>query len=565
MPRTRRALSPARAVSRLAAVKGQFGPGTAAVKLELLRAAETAALRTASQVRSLHESLCFLHAYPDDPDVFALVRRMLASFETRADLRRHRRALENSGVAGTDIVYPFGASTARWLAGRHGDRLTVAWGHGEQEEALETRLPLLTLWSERAVFDEPPLPLRPWIDRLRGRETDASFLVRRSAACTGTSLLGDQLYDELGLTLRLAPGAGTPSRTLARLPRRDIVCQSGPLRTGRPDLREAARTPPGRVIDVGRRDAARLIHLAREAMVTRERDLYSFVAADPRDVRVIDCGDGLELACYGVHPEQRLLLDAVYSFLMLRNGVPVGYALASALWRSSEIAYNVFESYRGAEAAWVYGRILAVMHTMFGADSFTIFPYQLGHENAEGLESGAWWFYAKLGFRPRDPRIASLAAREAARVRRRPGYRTPPSTLRTLVTANLFLDLGAPRRDVLGDIPTERIGLAASDLVASRFGADRERATVTLAVEAASRLGVRDWRQWPSGEWLFWERWAPLVALLPGLDTWTGDERGALVEIIRAKGGRRESDYVARFDAHPRLGAALASLARAQG
>ena len=39
------------------------------------------------------------------------------------------------------------------------------------------------------------------------------------------------------------------------------------------------------------------------------------------------------------------------------------------------------------------------------------------------------------------------------------------------------------------------------------------------------------------------------------------DER-ALVDVIRAKGGRRESDFVARFDAHPRLGAAIAALAR---
>mgnify|MGYP006270346331 CR=1 FL=1 len=38
-----------------------------------------------------------------------------------------------------------------------------------------------------------------------------------------------------------------------------------------------------------------------------------------------------------------------------------------------------------------------------GADAFTIYPYQLGHENDEALRSGAWWFYQKSGFRPRDP------------------------------------------------------------------------------------------------------------------------------------------------------------------
>ena len=35
-----------------------------------------------------------------------------------------------------------------------------------------------------------------------------------------------------------------------------------------------------------------------------------------------------------------------------------------------------------------------------------------------------------------------------------------------------------------------------------------------------------------------------------------------LVDVIRAKGGRRESAFVTRFDAHPRLGPALVQIAR---
>lgn len=566
MPRTsrprRQPSSIARALARLVAIKSQYGPGLADEKIALLQRLGTATLGTAAQVSEWHEALCFLHAYPDSAQVFDTVARQLRVFAQRRDLRRHRRAFENSGMAGTEIVYPFAAATARWLAGRCGASLTVAWGHEENTDALDTRLPLLTAWGERAVFDEPPLATRPWIEKLRGRDTDAAFLIARCAASTGTSMLGDQLYDELGLTLRVAPGPGTPSRTLARAPRRAVACQTGPLRRERPDIQAEARKPPRSTRDVRGREATALIDLARESMVTRKRDLYSFVAADPRDIRIIDWGDGFEMACFGVKPEQRLLLEAVYGFLMLRNGVPVGYALTSALWRSSEVAFNVFDTYRGAETAWTYGRLLAVMHTAFGVDTFTIYPYQLGHDNDEGLLSGAWWFYYKLGFRPRDPETAALAEREATRVRRRPAYRTGLATLRKLVRANLFLDLDDPRRDVIGTIPADRLALRVTDLMAARFGADRERATSTLADEAAAALGVSGWRRWPAGERLCWERWAPIVALLPDLNAWTRDHRASLADVIRAKGGRRESDYVAGFDAHPRVGSALASLAR---
>lgn len=557
-----RRLNPGLALTRLAAVKADYGPGAARRKLVLLTSLERAALTRADQVVQLHEVLAFLHAYPDDERVFTLVRRMLGAFHRRIDLRRLRSRLENSGIAGTDTVYPFAASTARWLAERAPDALTVEWDAGENTRAFETRLPLLTLWSERAVFDEPPLEGRVWVGRLRGGETDATLLVRRSAAVTGTTLLGDELYDELNLTLRVAAGPDAPDRTRPRVAGHPLVLQRGPLRTGRPDLRADMLVPPRHIRSASGRTAVELIDLAREAMVTRARDLYCFAAADPADVRVVDCGDGLEFACMGVQVEQRLLLDAVYGFLTLRNGVPIGYALFGTLWRSAEVAYNVFESFRGGEAAWVYGRLLATVHAMFGVDTITVDPYQLGHHNDEGLESGAWWFYYKLGFRPRDPAVSDLADREARRVQRRPGYRTALPTLRRLVTANVYFSLGPERADVLGSLDTNAMALRVSDMVVRRFGSDRERATRTLADEAAAALGVVNWRRLPRGPRLWWERWAPVVALLP-VHRWTEPERTALREVVLAKGGRRESDYVTRFDAHPALGRALASLAGA--
>ena len=301
-------------------------------------------------------------------------------------------------------------------------------------------------------------------------------------------------------------------------------------------------------------------------MVTRARDLYTFTAANLKDACLVDCGDGLEFFCIGVDPEQRLLLDAVYGILTLRNGVPIGYALFSALWRSSEVAYNVFESFRGGESAWVYGRLLATIRAMFGADTFTDRSVPARPSQRRGPRVGR----VVVLLQARIPAVGS-GRRATGDERGRQGRRAEglPHRARRrcgrLVSANLFLQIGPPRRDVIGAIPTGAIGLAVTDYVNARFGTDRERATEELAAEAAARLGVDGWRRWAAGERLFWERWAPLVALMPGLDGWSAAERLDLAAVIRAKGGRRESDFVARFDAHPRLGAALVSLARRRG
>jgi hypothetical protein len=49
---------------------------------------------------------------------------------------------------------------------------------------------------------------------------------------------------------------------------------------------------------------------------------------------------------------------------------------------------------------------------------------------------------------------------------------------------------------------------------------------------------------------------------LPGVSHWSSAERAATVNTIRAKGGPREDAFVHAFDAHPKLGAALAKLLR---
>lgn len=550
----------ARALARLKALAGRYG-GLGAERLSLLEILDRGRLSTARQVRALHEALAFLHAYPDNHAVLTQVRRMLARFDRRSDLRRHRAALADSGMAGTDTFYRFVPATARWLAARWGDSLSVDWEEVD-EAKLARHLTLLATYAESPGQDEPPLEGRAWLDRLRGRETDAAFLVKRLGSLDASPFLRDHVHAELGLMLKLAPGPDTPSRTRARLPRPRVHVQHEPLRRGRPDLREMVKTPPLAVRTVGRRDAERLIDLAREAMVTRSRDLDAFAFADPRDARMIDCGGGLEFGCLGVEPEYRMLLEAVYGFVVLQNGVPIGYALASALFGSSEIAFNIFDTYRGAEAAWAYGRFLAAMRAMFGVDTFTIFPYQLGGEgNDEGIESGAWWFYYKLGFRPRDPGVKRIARRELTRMKARPSHRSSPATLRALARRNVFLDLGAGRDDVIGVLATDRIGLAVTDRLARRYGADRERAARESADEAARLLGAGDWRRFPAGERLAWTRLAPVVLLLPGVARWTPAARRALAAVVRAKGGRRESDYVARFDAHAPLRRALVRLA----
>jgi len=513
-------------------------------------------------VQRLHEVLSFLHAYPDDRRVRAQVERMLTRFSQRPDLRRFAAALADTGIEGTPITYSFYWATALWLETKWPGCLSIDWKLFEKGDDLWGVLYTLLPFTESLALDEANISSRKLVECLKQPdETDAGFVIRRVSTSLGDDNTREMVYEDLDIYCTLSPGPGTPTRTGARYKRSPVVFQSRPLDHSRPDLKKEIRIPPLAMRSVSRREGRELIAMARAAMVTRSRDLYAFQQGDENDVRLIDCGYGLQFAAIGLRPEYRLMLDTVYGFLTLKNGVPIGYVLTRSYFNSSEVAYNVFETFRGGESARVYARVLAMTRHLFGADVFTVDPYQMGHDNEEGLKTGAWWFYYKLGFRPLDPGVNRLVRSELARMRRNPRHRSSQATLNKLSSKNMFFYLGSPRRDVRGIISLENIGLAVSQYLARRFGADRERAMQACEEEAAELLGVRSSRDFTRGERLTWQRWSPLILALPGVARWSRDEKRALADVARSKGGPRESDYLSLFDSHRKLRRALLTLA----
>jgi len=555
-------------LARLERLRFEFSAEGAREKRRLVARLARARLASAAAVRRLHELLLFLCAYADDGELRAEVERALAGFATRPDLRRFRDALESSGIAGTALRYPFYQATATRLALAHPAELHVAWESldDEQEQRLLDRLEFLTAHAASPLVDELDLPLRTWLARLKSpREGDGAFLARRLGELAGDPLVREILYDEVQPELVLRAGAGTPSRTLARGELGIFAPRHAPLRRSRPVLPDVLALQP-RVRAVSPREGARLVELARNAMVTRSRDLDVFAHGDARDVRVLECEDGLAFVAIGFRPERRLLFEAVYGFLTLQNDVPIGYVLNSALFGSAEVAYNVFDAFRGAEAAHVYGWVLACVHQLFGVDTFTVYPYQLGHENEEGIASGAWWFYQRLGFRPRHAPTLALMRRELARMQARPGYRSPPAMLRRLARENMYYSSGKARDDVIGVLSLAELAEPGARLLAERYGACQAEGEEALAREVAQRLGVRAPVGWSAGERLWWRRWAPVLAALPELEQWSPAERRAALGVVRAKGGRRESDFVRALDGHVPLRRALRRAAtRARG
>ena len=247
-------------------------------------------------------------------------------------------------------------------------------------------------------------------------------------------------------------------------------------------------------------------------------------------------------------PEKRLPLRAYHSAMIYKNGVPIGYFEGLSLFERMESGFNLYYTFRDGETAWLYARILAVMKHLTGVTAFTLDPYQVGFDNEEGIESGAFWFYRKLGFRSTSGEIQKLTKNEEEKIAKRKDYRTPATTLRKLAAAPMILELDDSKKCDWDHFQLRQIGFAVQRLMAEKFSGDAERMREGAVRTISSLLGIESHI---NDQALV--DFALMLSLVPGLDQWSTEAKDALCQIIEAKGKRSESNYLRLMQQHERF------------
>ena len=319
-----------------------------------------------------------------------------------------------SGVAGTSVTSNFSYAIVRWLAANFPRQISIDWDWFEEEERFgATMARFLPLLEEDAMV-EAHVPYRDWLRAARGRANELVWLIEAFESSKLTGKARAELYDSLKLHVRWQFGS-RGSRTSMKLPVRRIFFHDSPL-ISRRDVSLAAElaSAPIPVEKLSPALGERILDMARETSAVRYRELHGFTFGDSRRVLKADIGRGTEVFVVGVPPENRLPLRAYHAALIFKNGVPVGYFEGLSICERMESGFNLYYTFRDGETAWLYARILRLMHQLLGVSVFSIDPYQVGHENEEGIESGAFWFYRKLGFRPVRPELMKLTLAEEA-------------------------------------------------------------------------------------------------------------------------------------------------------
>jgi len=514
-----------------------------------------------------HEVLLFLRAFPPSGRIVRQTEALLSSFGTRVEALKQAgidlsllEPMEVSGIAGTLIEDPLGYDVARWLVRRFPGQVDVAWdddtAHTRLAETLPRFLPLL----DDDAYVEADVPYLTWLRAAKGRTGgDLAWLLSRFERLPLAERERAELFDALALRIRWDLDDLRASRTLNWRPAREAFYQRGPLirRKEVELLREIAGPLP--VTRLSPREGERILDLMREVMTVRRRELWGTTYGDPRHVLKADVGRGLEVFLWGLPPERRLPLRAYVAGFSLKNGIPINYVEAIGLFEWMEVGFNTFYTFRDGESAWNYAQALRLLRQTLGVTCVSVYPYQIGLDNEEAIESGAFWFYRKLGFRPGRPDLLRIVSREEQRIATTPGYRTPPRTLRRLATGHLFLELPGTTPGVWDRFQIRNIGFAVQRRMGKDCAGDASAARNRAATVVARALDER-LEAWTGEARRAFGDFALVLAMVPDLPRWTTEEKRSLVRILRAKVGPEESRFLRLIQKHTKLRDAVVRL-----
>ncbi len=555
-------------LSDLEASKFRHERGCAGAVEKVLVSLKGVRFDDAESLIRFHDALLFLRAFPQSRKVIQLTERLLAGIPQQvARLRDSGADMELldseqfSGIAGTVISDSFTYEVARWLVQHYPKQLSIDWDFDEQGRQLGVSLPrFLPLLADDSLV-EADTPYLDWMGTAAdGVEAVLPWLLRRLEEAPMTMLQKTSWYDALRIYVSWNLTSSTASRTYARLNPRVMHFHREPLiRRSQVSLEKELSSPPLPIRKLSRPQGEQVLDMVRDALTLRYRELYGTTRGDTESVVEANVGRGVHIFLWGLPPDRRLPLRAYHAGITLKNGVPINYIEGISLFDWMEVGFNTFYAFRDGETAWIYSKVLHLLHQLTAVSCFSVYPYQLGDQNEEAIKSGAFWFYRKLGFRPGRPDLLAMTQREEAKIAKQRGYRTSARILRKLAAAHVFYEFSDAPSGLWDTFSVRNIGLAVQRRMAEQFNGDCNKMCNAVSTTLERILQV-DTATWNSVERSAFEDFAFVLSLVPELRRWTASQKQALTQIILAKVSEDESDYLRLLQRHDPLKEALVRL-----
>jgi hypothetical protein len=555
--------TPTKLIAELQTIRAAFDDVSLVKKETIIQELARVKINKAKDLLELSETLLFLLAYPHHKlflqKLNLLLEKTRGGIKTMIRKTKKTGPFENTGLTGTHVKACFSFELIEWLLHEYPNAITLD-SFGSDPELVYTLLSPLLPATLREHFNEGGYEtVEQWLAFTvsKDRYEQLSFIARLFKDAALPMNIRNQHFDQLEMYVDVDLNV-VPSRMDIRGTPRPIYFHKESI-IRKIDLPSILKEPLPVPMVLNEKEKQHFISAMRLQLLSLYRETDPATYADSNDLHIFNTGRGMDIVLIGMDADHRQPLDAYIGFMAFKNRLPYAYGGAWMLGKMAKIGINVFPSYRGGESAWFFAQLMRVYKQVFQPAYFVAEPYQVGRNNPEGIETGAFWFYYRLGFRPVQRKLQELAKKEFERLLQNKNHKTSKRTLEQLVEDEMVLLINNDSGILKFKYDTASLSAALTKYIRQRYKGDTRAAEQEAVSTLCADLHISDD--------------ATYATLKPGLEKialyiqaggsikkWNESDRQLLLNMIAEKAIGRDSEYAIHYAKHEKLEQLLSEL-----
>ena len=517
-------------IDELYSIRNKFGKAEIERKIYLLQNINTDFVKGKNALQLFYDTILFLIAYPENKLLYSFANLSLQKMEQSvSSAEKLQHSLYNSGVTKSSVCAAFSFEIVKWLRQKHPLDIRLVSLEAADEQ-IRSILTVVMQKVETEKMQETKAAWKAWIENsLKEGEDLLDGFINIFENSTLRPEVKDELWNTIGINTEIdfSSHCSLSGKLVQPYFHRSIIRK----------LSNQVEFKPKKV-KLTTAEAEQIIDSSRMILIRQLREIDPISFTYPDGVVYYHLQRGYSIALVNMIPQRQVPNDCYLGYTVFKNGLPVAYAGSWIMFDSSRIGLNVYPYYRGGEAQYIFQLVLQVHTKVFGLKRFTVDAYQIGKENYDGIQSGAFWVYYKAGFRPIEKIQKELAAAEEIKIKTTPGYRSPITVLKKLADSRMELILN---KNALSFDAVDLSDMYAT-ILKKQYKNNRMLAEKGKAMKLATILGIKNGNEAPMNYIL--KNWA-LVLLYKEKELQNNRLlKKELTLLFKLKAAGLENDYI---------------------
>jgi hypothetical protein len=473
-------------VKKLREIANRFDTESNSLKVSLINEIARNKILFTKTLTDYYETLLFIMAFPPDKKTEGVaekeVLRITSSLNKQTE--KTKTLFINSGLPFTVSTGTFSHDCTRWLLAHPDCSVSIYKIQNtlfDLNEALKVTVP-----SQERSVTTAGCTNEELLDELApGKNNQLGFIVNELSRLDNTPYIKDHYYDNLGLQTDITPKNKLFSKIYNRIEIPGFHYHSDMVKHF--DVVELLNRQIPAEAQLTESEKVKLIRVIKNSMAMTERETDPATYLKEDSLRLYHLERGVSVALYGMPQERQLPMESYIGYTMFKNGYPAAYAGGWLFGWRSDYGLNIYDQFRGGESAYMVAQILRLYRQLFHVNYFQVEATQFGLDSKEGIETGVFWFYYKLGFRPVDLKLRQLAKSEYAKISMGKGYRSSAKTLTRFTESEIYMQLGKKVQPGVYDI-TGKI----KQMIIKKYHSNSSLAEQTCVDEFLIKTNYRD-------------------------------------------------------------------------